>query len=785
MSELDIDSTVEFVRGTLPILFEAAHNEKAEKCTSNEGFFFFGGFSSKPTEFIFLPDEKKALHDLANYVRNQIDKMGEDYMNEHFLDESIISSSVDGLYQSVFGLVFGSGQNSLNNSNGFHIWSTQNHAQNDLQNDESQTPSNKTIEPNTQTNKILHGMLHICDKNSKTSKPGRRFPEEIKSFCTYVRLLAGPLAYSTLHRNLELAIPSVSTTNVFARNTGSVCCEGKLRVNELLMYLKERDLPLVVALSEDATRIDGRIQYDSRSNQLLGFVTPVNRATGMPITNSYQARNFTEISKHFSSGNIPAHYVNVLMAQPLGKYPPFCLLIYASDSKFLAEDVNNRWTFISDALAKVDIKILCISSDSDPRYNSAMRNRLSFGLQSHIFDSCKTQSSKNSNDENNNWFGSGINEAFEGPFDFQDTNHVATKLRNLMLKTGKYRLSLPFGKYFIQIQHLQFLIKHFNKSQHQLTKSTLNPVDRQNYSSVLRMISDKVIQLLEKNVKNSQGTVAFLRLIRNVIEAFSNQEFSPLERIDKIWYSIFIVRIWRDFVKSKRGYTLKDNFLTQNCLTCIEINGHSLVLVLLYLEREAMTDNFVPWLFNSQACEEFFRSLRSFTSTYSTKANFSIKEILNRISKIQLLNDIINNNKIFEFPRVTRTHNFVGHSIHKMPTKSEIFAQIKKSEQNAKKFAIQVGMLDKNENIRHFPCPIQQIKRKANNPKRVICKTTLHYIPIKKIDLKNFAHKFIGQAVPETSPYVEMRKGSERYIVKKTSLCWSLRPDPEKLSSDR
>lgn len=299
------------------------------------------------------------------------------------------------------------------------------------------------------------------------------------------------------------------------------------------------------------------------------------------------------------------------------------------------------------------------------------------------------------------------------------------------------------------------------------------------------MISDEVIHLLETKVKNSQGTVAFLKLIRNVIEAFSNQSFSPLERIDRIWHSIFIVRIWRNFVKSMPGCTLKDNFLTQNCLSCIEINGHSLVLVLLYLEKKKMAEHFVPWLFKTQACKEFFRSLRSFTSTYSTKANFSMKEILNRISKIQLLNDIINNNKIFEIPRATSTPDFNGHIIHKMPTKDEIFAQIKKSERNARNFAIRVGMLDKNENIHHFPCPLQQIKPKANNQKKEICKITSPYIPMKKIDLKNFAYKFVGQAVPETSPYVELRKGPERYIVKKTSLCWSLRPDPEKLSSDR
>lgn len=62
---------------------------------------------------------------------------------------------------------------------------------------------------------------------------------------------------------------------------------------------------------------------------------------------------------------------------------------------------------------------------------------------------------------------------------------------------------------------------------------------------------------------------------------------------------------------------------------------------------------------------------------------------------------------------------------------------------------------------------------------------TNQIIRLKKVELKNFAHKFINQPVPETSPYVEICTGLKRHVVKKTSLGWLLRPEPAKLSSDR
>lgn len=166
-------------------------------------------------------------------------------------------------------------------------------------------------------------------------------------------------------------------------------------------------------------------------------------------------------------------------------------------------------------------------------------------------------------------------------FFLQDFVHIGTKLRNFLLRTISNQMKLPFGKYFINLNHLYILLKSFTKDKHQLTATVLNPNDRQKFSSVLKMCHPRVIQLLKVHVKESEGTVFYLQMMNDVIGALMNVDLTPLQRIRKIWYPLFIIRIWRSHIQ--KHYSLKDNFLTSYSYFCIEQNAHSLVLILLHL----------------------------------------------------------------------------------------------------------------------------------------------------------------------------------------------------------
>lgn len=75
---------------------------------------------------------------------------------------------------------------------------------------------------------------------------------------------------------LTLSLPSLPSTNRYIQTTNCRINEGVLRANELYTYLTERNLPLVVCLSEDATKIVDRTQYDSATNQIIDFVPPIS-----------------------------------------------------------------------------------------------------------------------------------------------------------------------------------------------------------------------------------------------------------------------------------------------------------------------------------------------------------------------------------------------------------------------------------------------------------------------------------------------------------------------------
>lgn len=124
-------------------------------------------------------------------------------------------------------------------------------------------------------------------------------------------------------------------------------------------------------------------------------------------------------------------------------------------------------------------------------------------------------------------FGSNISH----PFYTQDTTHIATKLRNFFLKTAQLPEKLPFGpNQFIQLDHLKYLLDNFPKDRHQLTVSVIDPNDRQNFDSVMRITSNEVINLMKSHVPNSKATVIFLDIIHRIIDSYMNPRLSPSKR---------------------------------------------------------------------------------------------------------------------------------------------------------------------------------------------------------------------------------------------------------------
>lgn len=289
---------------------------------------------------------------------------------------------------------------------------------------------------------LFSKLIKTGGTNTQTSKNGYRYDLDLKRFAVYERILAGPLSYKTLQSNFVGLIPSISATNKYIHRPDNVITEGVLRSDELLLYLEHRNLPKWALLSEDATNIDNRIEYDSRTNQLIGFVLPTNETNGMPQAFAYKAESALQIMQYFADDAPEAAYINTIMAQPIGKAPPFCLLLFGSNNTYTADDVSKRWEYATKELDKLGIGVLTISSDGDSKFLAAIRINSRIGHNSEIFSG-------------NNLFKFGCTD-IKPPFYVQDQPHIGTKGRNVLLKTLREPSRMPFGdNQYINIDYLQ------------------------------------------------------------------------------------------------------------------------------------------------------------------------------------------------------------------------------------------------------------------------------------------------------------------------------------------
>lgn len=286
----------------------------------------------------------------------------------------------------------------------------------------------------------------------------------------------------------------------------------------------------------------------------------------------------------------------------------------------------------------------------------------------------------------------------------------------------------------------------------------------------------------------------YLIIMRNFIDSFLDTKLSPLERVQKVWYSIFIVRIWPEYVLGTKSLNLKNNFLTSYCYVCLELNAHSLVLLLLYLKKVNKPEFFKPELLDSQQCEIFYSQLRSFTTTFATKANCTVKEIMARINKIQLQKHI-GGGMVSEFIFRQKCSSNCSENMLRtiLPSKDEIITVIESSKKQAIHDAVEIGLLSKENVDIKRACKVEayKVKEIQATPKCSANKSHLRLVinqkllQLQSVSLINYADRFQERSVSCTSPYVEIFGGRKRLIVRKTSLAWLLRTSTHKLSSDR
>jgi len=543
---------------------------------------------------------------------------------------------------------------------------------------------------NSKFSHLLQNMISNAEQNCGKYPTNRKHSTIIKKFATALFLYAGPLAYEFLQQNVPQALPCVRTIQTTIHSEYKCINEGAFQFDELKEHIERYGAPAFVSISEDATRIVGRVEYDSATNRCVGFVLPLD-GNGLPKVNFCTAESFSAMEEMFQKCPI-AKYAYVYMAQPLCQnVPPMCLACLGTDNKFSADDLLPRWRFIVEECSKRNIIVLSFGADGDSRVMKCMT--LSTTLTTSD-PSCTEKVSALSKlcspvcipDNWKGWFHIQPNKIGF----VQDTVHLAVKLKSRLLKP---RIALPMGKYTATGDHLDALTLKFQKDQHGLRLRDINHKDKQNFQAVINITSAS--HLLSK-IPGANATKCYVELIQHVMDGYLDKGLDPLSRIEKLWYAAFFVHYWRKWLMLNKAFTLKDNFITCNAYMCIELNAHALIVFLIAVRDHAKTnDCFLPWLLGSQCCEAMFRTARSMSSIFSTVINFGMLGLLRRLHRlhIQLALQTDSSEEIL-FPRVAKR------KIQKLTfdileiTNDKILEAVKRGQDKAKLMIEELGMAE-------------------------------------------------------------------------------------------
>lgn len=407
-------------------------------------------------------------------------------------------------------------------------------------------------------------------------------------------------------------------------------------------------------------------------------------------------------------------------------------------------------------ISRLGICVIGISSDGDPRLVSTMKTLTSFNLKILI---------------------SAATPKLYGLYDiyyFQDTIHIGTKLRNRLLNMS---IVLYMGSKIVSTVHIKNLLKTVAKEVHGLVLSDICPDDRQNFDSLEKLMDDRVLNAMKAQVADSEGTVMYLTLCKLITSSFLATNLMATERIYRIWYAAFFLRCWRKWLKSNSNYSLKENFITDNAYTCIEINAHNLIQAIIKLRSNGQENLFLPHLFASQPCEHIFRMMRSMGTVNFTKINFSLHELIHSIAKVEIMQKIRFTCNDIEFPRMYKEHS--SDNITKLPSDNEIQKAVEEAQKNAFEKAAQFGMILTANDIASTEISINETSPADDDENR--CDSDDEEVDIVEKNARENTSDDMA-----LSPFLHLTDsdGTTRKV-RKSTFIWMHSEHKDKLSSDR
>ncbi len=286
------------------------------------------------------------------------------------------------------------------------------------------------------------------------------------------------------------------------------------------------------------------------------------------------------------------------------------MTLIGTNNQFDYTTVIKRWNFIQNELNDRGIEVSGFASDGDSRYIKAQKIMIEYGKPFSKYNQrmiCRLQPKL--------------------PV-IQDPPHICNKLKNRLFDPSGY---LVVGSFRANIGHLKLLLTNVPKSEHKLNYEDIDSEDRMHFDCLEKICTDEVFQLLLERVTGSDGTVHILRIIKTIMDDFTKKVMDRRVKLHETWRVVFFLRLWKKWlIKEGKGI---EHFITENAYQGIEINAHMLLGFYTNPDYSDVDETTI----NSQPDEELFRALRSMTSTFDTRVNFTMKDIAARVQKLQAI----------------------------------------------------------------------------------------------------------------------------------------------------
>lgn len=234
----------------------------------------------------------------------------------------------------------------------------------------------------------------------------------------------------------------------------------------------------------------------------------------------------------------------------------------------------------------------------------------------------------------------------EKPSMINDPHHLVVKIFWRLIKTSPL-----IGQQRASSIMIKEVLTTFGKEETGVSPSVIvDKKDAMNFNRAKQVCCQKIINLFDEPVQ--KATQLYLKMISNIIDAFIAEDTTPEDRVKKSWYSIFFCRYWKISSLMGSGTTVKNDFITSNAYTCLELNGHNLLRFLVECRSLNKPELFLLSRANSQTCESFFRNFRSMGTCNYTAINFTIHELLYKMRRVVKLTHIQTNETL------GRNHSF-------------------------------------------------------------------------------------------------------------------------------